>query len=101
MSSEGTATLGDFGAGGRRSEAMIDKKQAAIDATVGQWEFQARTRNMIGWHVPDTTAALLLRSTDQGWVLRRAGKLIGSCKTLDEGLSLARKHMQERPEGRR
>ncbi|MFC6977128.1 hypothetical protein ACFQL1_24180 [Halomicroarcula sp. GCM10025709] len=101
MSSEGTATLGDFGAGGRRSEAMIDKEQAAIDATVGEWEFQVHTSNSIGWHVPDTTAALLLRSTNQGWALRRAGKLIGSCETLDEGLLLAHKHMQARPEGQR
>jgi hypothetical protein len=101
MSSEGTATLGDFGAGGQRSEAMIDKEQAAVDATVGKWEFQVHTRDSIGWHVPDTTAALLLRSTDQGWALRRAGKLIGSRDTLDEGLSVARKHMQERPEGQR
>ncbi|EMA27101.1 hypothetical protein C444_21001 [Haloarcula japonica DSM 6131] len=72
MNSAGTATLGDFGAGGPRSATLIDTQSAAQEAAVGEWEFPAAGNDTIGWHVPDTGATVLLKRSDTGWALDRA-----------------------------
>jgi len=99
MNAAETATLGDFGAGGPRSDALIDKQSAAQEAAAGQWEFLAAGNDTIGWHIPDTGATLLLKGGDGGWTLERATKLVGTRSTLDAGLELARSYMADRPEG--
>jgi len=99
MTPAGTATLGDFGAGGRRSDAMIDTKAAAQEAVAGEWEFLAAGSDTIGWHIPDTGATVLLKGDDNGWRLERATKLVGTRKSLDAGLELAHTYMTDRPEG--
>ena len=93
------ATLGDFGAGGPRSDGQIDKEAAAREAAAGEWELLAVGNDTIGWHIPDTGATVLLKHTDAGWTLERATKLVGTRETLDPGLSLANSYMQDRPEG--
>ena len=98
MSGE-TATLGDFGAGGPRSNSQIDKQAAAKEAAAGEWELLAVGNDTIGWHIPDSGATVLLKHSDAGWVLERATKLVGTRETLDGGLSLAKSYMQDRPEG--
>ena len=98
MSGE-TATLGDFGAGGPRSDSQIDKQAAAQEAAAGEWEFLAVGNDTIGWHIPDSGATMLLKGGDAGWVLERATKPVGTRETLDRGLSLANSYMQDRPEG--
>ncbi|AJF28036.1 hypothetical protein SG26_20015 (plasmid) [Haloarcula sp. CBA1115] len=99
MNSVGTATLGDFGAGGPRSDALIDKQSAAQEAAVGEWEFLAVGNDTIGWHIPDTGATVLLKHSNVGWTLERATKLVGTRSTLDAGLELATSYMADRPEG--
>ncbi|MDQ2075050.1 hypothetical protein RBH20_21275 [Haloarcula sp. H-GB4] len=99
MTPAGTATLGDFGAGGPRSDALIDKQKAAQEAAVGEWEFLAVGNDTIGWHIPDTGATVLLKRSDTGWQLERATKLVGTRSTLDAGLDLASSYMADRPEG--
>jgi len=99
MTTAETATLGDFGAGGRRSDAMIDTKAAAQEAVAGDWEFLAAANDTIGWHVPDTGATVLLKGGDDGWKLERATKLVGTRSTLDAGLELAHTYMADRPAG--
>ncbi|EMA25671.1 hypothetical protein [Haloarcula argentinensis] len=94
-----TATLGDFGAGGRRSDALIDTEAAAQEAVAGEWEFLAVGNDTIGWHIPDTGATILLKGGDNGWKLERATKLVGTRDSLDEGLELAHSYMADRPEG--
>jgi len=98
MSGE-TATLGDFGAGGPRSDSQIDKQAAAKEATAGEWVFLAVGNDTIGWHIPDTGATVLLKGGDAGWTLERATKLVGTRETLDAGLNLANSYMPDRPEG--
>jgi hypothetical protein len=93
------ATLGDFGAGGPRSDAQIDKQAAAQAVAAGAWEFLAVGNDTIGWHIPDTGATVLLKGDDHGWRLERATKLVGVRDTLDGGLDLAESYMQDRPEG--
>jgi hypothetical protein len=93
------ATLGDFGAGGPRSDAQIDTQAAAKAAAAGEWEFLAVGNDTIGWHIPDTGATVLLKGDDNGWRLERATKLVGTRETLDEGLELAESYMQDRPQG--
>ncbi|GCF15919.1 hypothetical protein Harman_38540 [Haloarcula mannanilytica] len=99
MTPAGTATLGDFGAGGRRSDALIDTEAAAQEAVAGEWEFLAAGNDTIGWHIPDTGATVLLKGGDDGWTLERATKLVGTRSTLDAGLELAHTYMADRPEG--
>ncbi|WP_367176656.1 hypothetical protein [Haloarcula rubripromontorii] len=99
MNAAETATLGDFGAGGPRSDALIDKQSAAQEAAIGKWEFLAAGNDTIGWHIPDTGATLLLKGGDGGWTLERATKLVGTRSTLDAGLDLASSYMADRPEG--
>ena len=99
MSGE-TATLGDFGAGGPRSDSQIDKQAAAQEAAAGEWEFLAVGNDTIGWHIPDTGATVLLKHGDAGWTLERATKPVGTRETLDGGLTLANSYMEDRPEGR-
>jgi len=97
-------TLGDFGAGGRRSPAgdqLIDTKERAVEAATGEWEYQAHTNNTVGWHIPGTPKTLLLKDTASGWQLTRANKPIGSRDTLADGLDLAAQYMTNRPEGSR
>ena len=94
-----TATLGDFGAGGPRSDSQIDRQAAARETAAGEWQFLAAGNGMIGWHIPDTGATVLLKNGDAGWTLERATKHVGTRKTLDAGLSLAKSYMQDRPEG--
>ena len=98
MSGE-TATLGDFGAGGPRSDSQIDKQAAAQEAAAGEWKFLAVGNDTIGWHIPDTGATVLLKHGDAGWVLERATKPLGTRETLDAGLDLANSYMKDRPEG--
>lgn len=98
MTSE-VATLGDFGAGGPRSDGQIDRQAAAREAAAGEWEFLAVGNDTIGWHIPDTGATVLLKDTDAGWTLERVTKPVGTRKTLDGGLSMANSYMQGRPEG--
>jgi hypothetical protein len=93
------ATLGDFGAGGPRSDGQIDKEVAAWEAAAGEWEFLAVGNDTIGWHIPDTGATVLLKGDDNGWRLERATKFVGTRETLDEGLELAASYMQDRPQG--
>jgi hypothetical protein len=93
------ATLGDFGAGGPRSDGQIDKAAAARTAAASAWEFLAVGNDTIGWHIPDTGATVLLKGDDNGWRLERATKLVGIRETLNAGLSLANSYMQDRPEG--
>lgn len=93
------ATLGDFGAGGPRSDAQIDKQTAAKEAAAGAWEFLAVGNETIGWHIHDSKATVLLKGDDNGWRLERATKLVGTRETLDEGLDLAESYMQDRPQG--
>jgi hypothetical protein len=69
MNVAGTATLGDFGAGGPRSDVLIDTQSAAREAAVGEWEFLAAGNHTIGWHVPDTGATVLIKGGDAGWKL--------------------------------
>ena len=96
----GSATkLGDFGAGGPRSDAQIDKLAAAKAAAAGEWEFLAVGNDTIGWHIPDTGATVLLKGDDNGWRLERATKLVGVRDTLDGGLDMAESYMQDRPQG--
>ena len=93
-------TLGDFGAGGERStagDALIDTAEAAKEAATSAWEFEASTSNVVGWHVPGTPTSLQLWNERGSWQLKRAGKLIGSAKTLADGLQLAEKYMEENP----
>ncbi|MFU1783341.1 hypothetical protein ACM16X_18405 [Haloarcula japonica] len=99
MNSGGTATLGDFGAGGPRSDALIDTQSAPQEAAVGEWEFLAVGNDTIGWYIPDTGATVLLKRSDAGWTLERATKLVGTRSTLDAGLDLASSYIAERPEG--
>jgi len=99
MMSAQTATLGDFGAGGRRSDTLIDTEAAAQEAVAGEWEFLAVGNDTIGWHIPDTGATVLLKGGDDGWTLERATKLVGTRSTLDAGLELAHTYMTDRPEG--
>ncbi|MFD1588154.1 hypothetical protein ACFR9U_14315 [Halorientalis brevis] len=97
-------TLGDFGAGGRRSPAgdqLLNTKERAIDAATGEWQYQAHTSNTVGWHIPETPKTLLLKQKPSGWQLVRANKPIGSRDTLAEALDLAEQYMADRPEGRR
>jgi len=94
-----TATLGDFGAGGPRSDGQIDRHAAAREAAAGEWEFLAAGNDTIGWHIADTGATVLLKHTDAGWSLDRATRPVGTRETLDAGLSLANSYMQDRPEG--
>ncbi len=93
------ATLGDFGAGGPRSDGQIDRQAAAREAATGEWEYLAAGTDTIGWHIPDTGATVLLKRKDTKWRLERATKLVGTRETLDAGLSLANSYMQDRPEG--
>ncbi|WP_058992210.1 hypothetical protein [Haloarcula sp. CBA1127] len=99
MNSAGTATLGDFGAGGPRSDALIDRQSAAQEAATGEWEFLAAGNDTIGWHIPDTGATVLLKGGDDSWTLERATKLVGTRRSLDAGLELANSYMADRPEG--
>ncbi|KAA9396418.1 hypothetical protein Har1130_19280 [Haloarcula sp. CBA1130] len=99
MTPAGTATLGDFGAGGPRSDVLIDTEAAAQEAVAGEWEFLAAGNDTIGWHIPDTGATILLKGGDDGWTLERATKLVGTRSSLDEGLELAHSYMMGRPEG--
>ncbi|MDS0223841.1 hypothetical protein NDI54_21165 [Haloarcula sp. S1AR25-5A] len=99
MNAAGTATLGDFSAGGPRSDALIDKQSAAQEAAVGEWEFLAVGNDTIGWHIPDNGATVLLKGGDDGWTLERATKLVGTRGSLDAGLDLATSYMADRPEG--
>ncbi|EMA09323.1 hypothetical protein [Haloarcula marismortui] len=99
MNAAGTATLGDFGAGGPRSDGLIDTQSAAQEAAVGEWEFLAAGNDTIGWHIPDTGATVLLKRSDAGWTLERATKLVGTRRSLDAGLELASSYMTDRPEG--
>jgi len=57
-----TATLGDFGAGGPRSDAQIDKQAAAKEAAAGDWELLAAGTNTVGWHIPSTRCTILLKA---------------------------------------
>ncbi|WP_262174645.1 hypothetical protein [Haloarcula laminariae] len=93
------ATLGDFGAGGPRSDSQIDRQVAAREAVAGEWEYLAAGNDTIGWHIPDTGATVLLKRDDNRWRLERATKPVGTRETLDAGLSLANSYMQDRPEG--
>jgi hypothetical protein len=99
MTTAETATLGDFGAGGRRSDALIDTMAAAQEAVAGEWEFLAAGNDTIGWHIPDTGATVLLKGGDDGWRLERATKLVGTRDSLDAGLELAHSYMVDQPEG--
>ncbi|WP_058997887.1 hypothetical protein [Haloarcula sp. CBA1127] len=99
MNAAGTATLGDFGAGGPRSDVLIDTQRAAQEAAVGEWEFLAAGNDTIGWHIPDTGATVLLKRSGAGWTLERATKLVGTRRSLDAGLDLASSYMADRPEG--
>ncbi|KAA9400802.1 hypothetical protein Har1131_17695 [Haloarcula sp. CBA1131] len=99
MNAAGTATLGDFGAGGPRSNVLIDTQSAAQEAVAGEWEFLAAGNDTIGWHIPDTGATVLLKRSDAGWTLERATKLVGTRRSLDAGLELASSYMADRPEG--
>ena len=97
-------TLGDFGAGGRRSPAgdkLIDTEERAKEAAVGEWKYQAHTDNLVSWHIPGTPKMLLLKHTASGWQMRRANKPIGSRETLAEALDLAEQYMKDRPKGSR
>jgi hypothetical protein len=98
MTSE-TAKLGDFGAGGPRSDAQIDKEAAAKEAATGDWELLAAGANTIGWYIPDTRCTLLLKADEDRWRLERATKPVGTCESLYEGLELAHRYMTDRPEG--
>ena len=98
MSGE-TATLGDFGAGGPRSDSQIDKQAAAQAAAAGEWEFLAVGNDTIGWHIPDTGATVLLKHGDCVWKLERATKPVGTRESLDGGLNLANSYMEDRPAG--
>jgi hypothetical protein len=96
--------LGDFGAGGPRSAAgdtLIDTEQRATEAASGQWEYEAHTDTMVGWHIPGTPKTLLLKRKTCGWQLRRANRPVGTRDTLAEGLDLAENYMTDRPEGSR
>lgn len=96
-------TLGDFGAGGPRSQAgdeLIDMKERAIEVADGRWEYQAHTSNTVGWHIPETPKELLLKRSTAGWQLKRATQIVGSRETLAEGPGLAGKYMENRPAGR-
>jgi len=94
-----TATLGDFGAGGPRSDAQIDKQAAAKEAAAGDWELLAAGTNTVGWHIPSTRCTILLKADEQRWRLERATKPVGTCESLHEGLKLAHWYMADRPEG--
>lgn len=97
-------TLGDFGAGGRRSPAgdnLIDTEERAKEAAIGDWKYQAHTDTLVGWHIPGTPKTLQLKRTATGWQLRRANKPIGSRDTLAEALDVAEQYMEDRPEGSR
>jgi hypothetical protein len=94
-----TAMLGDFGAGGPRSDSQIDKRAAARAAAAGAWEFLAVGNGTIGWHIPDTGATVLLKHGDAGWTIERVTKPIGTRETLDAGLDLANSYMQDQPAG--
>ena len=94
-----TAKLGDFGAGGPRSDAQIDKQEAAKEATAGDWEPLAACTNTVGWHIPDTRCTVLLKAEEERWRLERATKPVGTCESLHEGLELAHRYMTDRPEG--
>lgn len=59
MTSE-TARLGDFGAGGPRSDSQIDKQVAAREAATGELESPAAGTDPIGWHIPNSDATVLL-----------------------------------------
>jgi len=98
MSGE-TATLGDFCAGGPRSDGQIDKQATARAAAAGAWEFLAVGNDTIGWHIPDTGATVLRKHGDAGWTVERATKPIGTRETPDAGLDLANSYMQDRPAG--
>jgi len=77
-----TVTLGDFGAGGPRSDSQIDKQESAD----GDRELLAAGTNTIGWHIPDTRCTVLLKADGQRWRLERATKAVGTCDSLHEAL---------------
>ena len=93
------ATLGDFGAGGRRSkagDALIDTKEAAQEAAVEPWEYEAHTSELVAWHVPGTVKTLQLRKGEHGWRLRRGERQIGSrAFCLADGLNDAHEFMED------
>ncbi|WP_254280724.1 hypothetical protein [Haloarcula marina] len=94
-----TATLGDYGAGGPRSDSQIDKQEAAKEAAAGDWELLAAGTNTVGWHIPETRCTVLLKAKEERWRLERATKPVGTCDSLHEGLELAHRYMTDRPEG--
>jgi len=94
-----TATLGDFGAGGPRSDSQIDKQEAAKEAAAGDWELLAAGTNTVGWHIPDTRCTLLLKTEEERRRLERATKPVGTCESLHEGLELAHRYMTDCPDG--
>lgn len=104
MTDSSETKLGDFGAGGRPSRAgddLIDRTEAAQDATAGAWEFLAEGADSIGWHVPETNATLTLKETNSGWQLSRATRQRGPRQeTLQDGLNLAATYMADHPEGK-
>ena len=98
----GNFTLGDFGAGGRRSRAgdvRIDVEQRATEAAAGQWEYLAHTENRIAWHIPGETSTLTLHRGDTGTTLKRGTRIVGTEDTLVDGLELAAAYMRAHPEG--
>jgi len=94
-----TAKLGDFGAGGPRSDAQIDKQEAAKAVVAGDWELLAVGTNTVGWYIPETRCTLLIKVDEDRWRLERATKPVGTCESLHEGLELAHRYMTDRPEG--
>ncbi|MBX0325590.1 hypothetical protein EGH21_21430 [Halomicroarcula sp. F13] len=101
MKRGGPATLGDFGAGGRQSDTLIDREAAATAAATGQWAYHVHTSTTIAWEIPGTAATLLLKRDDEVWRLQRAGRPLGTRSTLDAGIAFAEQYMRQRPAGGR
>lgn len=97
----GPTTLGDFGAGGRQSDTLIDREAAATAAATGEWVYHVYTSATIAWEIPGTAATLLLKQDDGVWRLQRAGRPLGTRSTLEDGIALAEQYMRQRPEGGR
>ncbi|QIO25040.1 hypothetical protein [Haloarcula sp. JP-L23] len=101
MTGGGPATLGDFGAGGPRSDTLIDRQAAATSAATGGWAYHVHTSATIAWEIPGTAATLLLKQEDGVWRLQRAGRPVGTRSTLEAGLEFAEQYMCQRPESGR
>jgi hypothetical protein len=97
--------FGDFGLGGRPSEVSddwIDTEKLAKEAAKGEWEYQAHTSNIVGWHIPGDTAFLNLKRSDHGWKLERGKRPVsGRDPTLQEGIESAAGYMKQHPSGER